>query len=143
MDFELLAEAINNGNNINLVHTTIQEIKKNKNDILQNLGLNKELLKLYNKQLNEYIFVDNIEHLKTHSYIKWINLNNINENNQEIKLCKGGLLCNIINNNNEIKCLIRSFNNKFFYLSFNSTLIFKKINQEEKIILKAFELLSK
>ena len=39
MNIELLQEALQNDNNLSIINTNIQEIKAQKNDILQQLGL--------------------------------------------------------------------------------------------------------
>ena len=41
MNIELLHEALQNDNNLSIINTNIQEIKAEKNDILQQLGLKK------------------------------------------------------------------------------------------------------
>ena len=41
MNIELLQEALQNDNNLSIINTNIQEIKAQKNDILQQLGLKK------------------------------------------------------------------------------------------------------
>jgi len=41
MDIELLQEALENDDNLNIINTNIQEIKQKKNEILQELGLNR------------------------------------------------------------------------------------------------------
>ena len=42
MNIELLQQALENDNNLNIINTTIQEIKQKKNEILQDLGLNRD-----------------------------------------------------------------------------------------------------
>ena len=48
MDFELLKKALENDDNVGLINTSIQEIKDKKNNILQQLGLNRDDLKMFN-----------------------------------------------------------------------------------------------
>ena len=45
MNIELLEEALQNDNNLSIINTNIQEIKAQKNNILQQLGLKKTDLK--------------------------------------------------------------------------------------------------
>lgn len=139
MNIELLEEAVENEDNFNITKTSNQEIKEKKNNILQKLHLNKHDIKLFHKKLKDYIYVDNIEDLKYGSNIRWINLKKIDN----IKITNGGILCDIKVNNNGISLLIKLYNNLYINLLFNENLVFQLLNQEEKIILKAFSLLSK
>ena len=60
MDIELLQQALENDTNLNIINTNIQEIKRKKNEVLQELGLKREDLKSYHKKLNGYMYVDTI-----------------------------------------------------------------------------------
>ena len=70
MDIELLAQALENDENMSIINTSIQEIKQAKNDILQNIGLNKNDLKQYHKKLNNYRYIDNIKDFTKPSVLK-------------------------------------------------------------------------
>jgi|TARA_B110000858_G_scaffold198457_1_gene265256 hypothetical protein len=139
MNIELLEQALVNEDNYNIAKTTSQEIKNKKNDILQKLQLNKDNIKLYHKKLRDYIYVETIKDLKYGANIRWINLKQF----ENIKITNGGILCHIKANNNGISLVIKLYNNHFINVIFNENLIFQLLNQEEKVILKAFTLLSK
>ena len=139
MNIELLEQALENEDNYNIAKTTSQEIKNNKNDILQKLQLNKDNIKLYHKKLRDYMYIETIKDLKYGANIRWINLKQF----ENIKITNGGILCDIKPNNNGISLVIKLYNNYFINVNFNENLIFQLLNQEEKIILKAFTLLSK
>ena len=139
MNIELLEQALENENNYNIAKKIIQEIKNKKNDILQKLQLNKDNIKLYHKKLRDYIYVETIKDLKYGANIRWINLKQF----ENIKITNGGILCDIKANNNGISLVIKLYNNHFINVIFNENLIFQLLNQEEKVILKAFTLLSK
>ena len=91
MDIELLQEALENDDNLNIINTNIQEIKQKKNEILQDLGLNRDDLKSFHKKLNGYMYIDNIKDLKYGRNIRWVNLNKITN----IKITNGAVLCDI------------------------------------------------
>ena len=139
MNIELLEQALENEDNYNIAKTTSQEIKNNKNDILQKLQLNKDNIKLYHKKLRDYMYIETIEDLKYGANIRWINLKQF----ENIKITNGGILCDIKPNNNGISLVIKLYNNYFINVNFNENLIFQLLNQEEKVILKAISLLSK
>jgi len=139
MNIELLEQALENEDNYNIAKTTSQEIKNNKNDILQKLQLNKDNIKLYHKKLRDYMYIETIKDLKYGANIRWINLKQF----ENIKITNGGILCDIKPNNNGISLVIKLYNNFFINVNFNENLIFQLLNQEEKVILKAISLLSK
>jgi len=137
-DKEYLIKALENDNNESIVNLTIQDIKSQKNDILQKLNLSRENLRENTKKLKEYRYINNINDLNYGSYIRWINLTKIDN----LKLTNGGLICEIkINNGIEILC--KNNYNKFFVVNFDENLIFQKLTNQEKIILHVIKELNK
>ena len=139
MNIELLQQALENDDNLNIINTNIQEIKRKKNEILQELGLKKEDLKSYHKKLNGYMYVDNIKDLKYGRTIRWINLNKIDA----IKITNGALLCDIKILDRGLALVLKGYAQNYITLYLNENIIFQKINAEEEIILKAVNYLSK
>lgn len=138
MDIDLLTNALENEENINIAKTNKQNIKNNKNDILQKLNFSKDELKLLHLQLKYYIYVDNINDIKYGHYIRWINLNN------PISLTRGNFVCNIdYDKNNNLILKLKTYANKYITLRFDKCIIFKKLTIEELIILKAISYLEK
>ena len=139
MNIELLQQALENDDNLNIINTNIQEIKRKKNEILQELGLKREDLKSYHKKLNGYMYVDNIKDLKYGRTIRWINLNKIDA----IKITNGALLCDIKILDKGLALVLKGYAKNYITLYLNENIIFQKINAEEEIILKAVNYLNK
>ena len=139
MDIALLQEALENGDNLNIINTNIQEIKQKKNEILQELGLDRNDLKSFHKKLNGYMYIDNIKDLKYGRNIRWVNLNKITN----IKITNGAVLCDIKIHDKGIALILKGFNNTFITLYLNENIMFQKISDEEKILLKAVDYLNK
>ena len=139
MNIDLLQQALENDDNLNIINTNIQEIKRKKNEILQELGLKREDLKSYHKKLNGYMYVDNIKDLKYGRTIRWINLNKIDA----IKITNGALLCDIKILDRGLALVLKGYAQNYITLYLNENIIFQKINAEEEIILKAVNYLSK
>jgi hypothetical protein len=139
MDIEFLQEALENDDNLNIINTNIQEIKQKKNEILQELGLDRNNLKSFHKKLNGYMYIDNIKDLKYGRNIRWVNLNKITN----IKITNGAVLCDIKIHDKGIALILKSFNNTFITLYLNENIMFQKISDEEKILLKAVDYLNK
>jgi len=139
MDFDLLKKALENDDNVGLINTSIQEIKDKKNNILQQLGLNRDDLKLFNSKLKGYRYIEELKDLNIGSNIRYIKLKNI----ENIKISGVNNLCEIKVLNHGIGLVFKNFQNRFFTIYFNDNLIFQKINCEEEVILKAIKHLNK
>tara|TARA_B100000035_G_scaffold315444_1_gene336275 strand:+ start:6531 stop:6950 length:420 start_codon:yes stop_codon:yes gene_type:complete len=139
MDLSLLEKALEDDSNYNLIETNIQEIKDKKNNILQQLSLDRVLLKEYHKKLKEYMYVDSIEELKEGHVLRYINLNNLDN----INLSASVILCSINMNKKGIAIVVKIFNNKHITLFLDKILLFKKFSNSEKILLNAIKLLNK
>ena len=138
IDKEYLEKALENENNASIINLSIQEIKKQKNDILQKLNLSLEKLKQNTKKLKEYRYIDNINDINFGSYIRWINLKNY----KDLKLTNGGFICDIkIGNGIEILC--RNNLNILFQLKFDENLIFQKLTNQELVILNVLKEINK
>jgi hypothetical protein len=139
MNIQLLQQALENDDNLNIINTNIQDIKNKKNEILQELGLKRDDLKSFHKKLNGYMYIDNISDLKYGRNIRWINLKRLDP----IKITNGSVLCDIKIGAKGIVLVLKGFNASFITLYFNENILFQKINDEEKMILKAVEYLEK
>ena len=139
MNIELLQEALQNDNNLSIINTNIQEIKAQKNDILQQLGLKKSNLKEFHSKLKDYRYIDDIKDLNYGNNIRWISLKNIDN----VKITNGAVLCDIKILDKGLSLCLKTFNNRYFTIYLNENLIFQKISDQEKILLKAIDYLNK
>jgi TPP-dependent trihydroxycyclohexane-1,2-dione (THcHDO) dehydratase len=139
MNIDLLQQALENDDNLNIINTNIQEIKQKKNEILQELGLKRENLKSYHKKLNGYMYIDNIKDLKYGRNLRWINLNKIDA----IKITNGAVLCDIKIHDKGLALVLKGYTHNYITLYLNENIIFQKLNNEEIIILKAVDYLHK
>ena len=140
MNIELLEKALENDSNLSIVNTNIQTIKTKKNDILQQLGIkNRDNLKEYHSKLKNYRYIENIKELRDGGIIRWININKLDD----IHLSRTAILCDIKILDKGIALVIRRFGNRYFTIYLNENLIFQYINDEENILLKAIDYLSK
>ena len=108
-------------------------------DILNELSLSEDIFNEIMSKLDEYIYVDEIPDIKYGNYIRWISLNNMDN----IKLTHGGIVCDIdiCNNGVIIKC--KNFKNRMFSLHLSKSLIFRKLSDQEKVLLSVSDYLSK
>ena len=138
MNLEELVSALENDANVNVIDTNSKKIKKTINDNLQRLQLSGNMLKIYNKSLKNYIYIDSINDIKIGHSIKYINI----ENPEKILLSGNYIVCNINVNNNGILITLKTYKNTYFTIYFHKYLIFKKLSDEECLIIKALDYIS-
>ena len=114
-----------------------KKIKSIKNDMLQKLQLPKETLKTYHKKLKDYRYVGELHEIRYGAYIRWINLKNIDN----IRLTNGGIICDIQVTNTGLWIKCKNNMNRFFQLKLDECLIFQKLSDQERILLKALDYL--
>lgn len=133
-DVDLLLETIEDIENDSISQLNTSKIKQIKNDVLQKIQINGNLLKEFHNKLKEYRFVDEIKDIRYGAYVRWINLNKLNS----IHLTSGALVCDIkiVPSGINIICKNR---NKIFTIKMEENLIFQKINEEEKLLLMVMD----
>jgi len=137
LDVEQLLQALDNDENESMIDLTTLKIKSIKNDMLQKLQLPKKTLKNYHKKLKDYRYVGELHEIRYGAYIRWINLKNIDN----IRLTNGGIICDIQVTNTGLWIKCKNNMNRFFQLKLDECLIFQKLSDQERILLKALDYL--
>lgn len=125
--------------NKNLLHLNSSKIKEVKNNILQKLYPTKQELLKYHKVLGKYRYVDELDEIKLGSYIRWFNLNNI----ENLKLTNGGILVDVRPGINDINLVCKNNRNMLFTLSLNKSIVFQRINYQEELLIKIVDYIQK
>tara|TARA_Y100000389_G_scaffold134474_1_gene131949 strand:+ start:1126 stop:1545 length:420 start_codon:yes stop_codon:yes gene_type:complete len=139
MNLDLLQEALQNNNNLSIINTNIQDIKGQKNNILQQLGIKKTDLKIFHSKLKDYRYIDDIKDLNYGNNIRWISLKNIDN----VKITNGAVLCDIKITDKGLSICLKTYNSNYLTIYLNENLIFQKISDQERILLKAIDYLNK
>ena len=139
MDEELLKKALDNEKNEGILKLDTQKLSKEKNDILEQLNLTKKDLKVIQKKLKNYRFIEDIKELHYGSYIRWISL----KNPDNIRLTNGGIVCDMKEVNSDIHIVCKNNMNRLFQLKMSENIIFQKVIYQEKILLQVMDYISK
>jgi len=124
----------------NLLYLTSGKIKELKNHVLQKLYLSREEILHYHKVLKDYRHVDEVDEIKIGGYIRWFNLNKIDD----LKLTNGGFVVDMSNWKEDVLILCKNAqNNKRFSLLLSQCFLFQKISDQEKILIKIIDYASK
>jgi hypothetical protein len=109
---------------------TIQERKKK---ILQNVVLEKDEMRHYQKLLLEYRYVDEVDELRLGSYLRFFRLTT-----DTLVLRSGGFLSDIQIKNEEIVLLLKN-RARFFNLKLNECIFFQKNTAQERLLIQILD----
>ena len=136
MDTQKIYEALGNEMNEKIMNTSFEKIEYEKNDILQKLPLTEEKHVELMNSLIDYKFCDDTDELHAMSNISWIPLQDVNDFNT-INL-KYGKIIKMYETNENVN-IVYFIGKRIFTLKFSENLIFKKLTEEEDLILKVIE----
>lgn len=139
---EQLLKVLENDKHEDIINLTKSKIKKMKNKILQQLGLPGDIIKELHSKLQEYRYVNDLVNLKEGSYIRWIQLKNIQKTG-DIKLSNGGFVIGIKIFDTGLQILCKNVFNRKFQIIFDDVIIFQKITQHEKLLIDIVDYLHK
>lgn len=135
LDEDKLLQALEDDENKCLLNLTTSKIKSIKNNVLQQLSLDREDLIILHDKLQEYRYVDEIPDVKYGCYIRWIRL----KNPDEIKLTNGGVIVDVSVMNDDIYLTCKNNRNRMFKLKMSENIIFQKLTEQEKILLSVLD----
>jgi len=156
MDVNTLLKALDNDKNEQILDFTTKQLREEILQILKELSLSKKETKEIFDKLKDYKYIKDINDLKSGAFIRWIPI----DEPDNIYLTKGAIFCNFCNSNisncnlnktegyisddetpNILYCICKNigFNSKHFRIEVEKNLIFKKLTQQEKVLLIALE----
>ena len=138
-DLEFLMKSLDNEQNQSMLKLNKDKVSSGKNDILQKLNLNREVLKDYNKKLKQYRYIDDLSDLRYGSYIRWIPL----KDPEKVKLVNGGIFCDMKFIDNGVLIVVKNNRNFVFQFKFDECIIFQKLSDQEQILLQLIEFIEK
>ncbi len=139
LDIERLLNAVENDKMENIIDYNLSDIKQIKNNVLQQLNLSREKLKLLNQKLKNYRFIDGIDSLESGYYYRWIKLNNP----KDIKLTLGAYLCDIDINPDGVHLKFITHTKQHWQVRMNEIFLFQRLTDDENVILSALKYLNK
>ena len=140
---EDLLNALDNEENSYLMELSNSKIKKEKNDILQQIQLRGEALKNMHTKFTEYRYISDVDSLRIGCYIRWINLRRFGETIPEKILTNGALVCDWKLYDNGLHIVCKTNNNRILQIKFEENLIFQKLTNQEQVLLTVIDYVSK
>ena len=137
---EKLLAALDVDTNENIMNLTTIKIKEMNLKILKELKLSKkDTLELLTK-LNGYKYVDEMNDLKSGTYLRWIPI--LNEKN--VNLTRGAIFCELKVTDEGLILVLKNygFSNKYFIIKMDDNIVFQRLTSQELVILSALDHLS-
>lgn len=138
IDIDDLLVALDDADNNSILNMTSEKIKNVKLSALHDLGITNDMVNNMMLTLDNYIYADEIPDLKIGSFIRWISIKDPNK----IYLTRGGYICDVNICEKGVYIVMKNQFSKYFQVSLNNCLIFRKLNNEEKILLAAMNYLN-
>jgi len=138
-----LLKALDNDKNEYLMHLSNSKIKREKNDILQQIQLSGPILKLMHGKLADYRYMSDADSLRNGSYIRWINLTKLDKTTPEKMLTNGPLICDWKIYDNGLHGVCKTHIGRIIQIKFEENLIFQKLTDQEQVLLSVIDYVSK
>ena len=137
---EVLNQAIDDESNETLLGLTTVKIKEMNLKVINELGLPKDEAISIMRKLNDYKYIDEMDDLKYGTYIRWIKLNDPDD----LNLTKGAIFSDIKITDQGVNLLCKNFggSSKQFTIKMDECLIFRKLTNQEMVLLSALDHLS-
>jgi len=138
---DVLNKAIDDDTNETLLGLTTVKIKELNLKVINELCLPKEDALGIMRKLNDYKYVDEMDDLKYGTYIRWIKLNDPDD----LILTKGAIFTDIKITEEGVNLICKNFGDsiKRFTIKMDECLIFRKLTNQEMVLLSALDHLSK
>ncbi len=138
MNIDKLSKALEDETNESLLNFTSDKIRAMNNSILKELSLNnKQTLELSNK-LRHYKYVDEMGDLKYGTYLRWISL----KESSNFALARGAIFCEVKITDDGVFIVCKNFGSSYFQIKMDEYLIFRKLTEQELVLLSALDHLS-
>ena len=134
-DYQKILNIVTKEESNTVLHTSLQDINKRKEELLKELHLPDSELKHLLKKLKHYRYVMELPDLELGSYIRWINLNH----GEDIYLTNGSFIIDIMIMKDGIQIRCKNRLGKIHQIKFDEHLIFQKLSDQEHILLQLVE----
>lgn len=138
-EMDLLLKALENDNNECVFKLTSKQINDMKIQELSELSLSKDHMIKLLTELKDYVFIFELPEMKPGSFIRWISLNDPSN----IRLTKGAIIVDVLISSEGLVLKCKNYKNKFFHVNTDKVLLFRKLNNQEKILISVSNYLNK
>jgi hypothetical protein len=138
LDIDSLVKALNNETNEQVIETDYKSITQKKKEILQNIGISHEDIKVLLRKLKVYRYIDGAHEIEYGRYIRWISL----KDPTQLRLTSGGIVCEIKVETTGIQVVCKNNMNRIFQINLSENLVFQHLTEQERVLLSALQYLN-
>jgi len=131
--------ALDNETNHSILNLTSSKIEEIKNNIFNDLGISEKLKKEFLDKLKNYIYIDEIPDFKNGSFVRWIPISKPDK----IILTRGGSICDVNFCEKGTSIVVKNYFGNCMQVAIDKALIFRKLNDDELVLLSAMNYLQK
>jgi hypothetical protein len=135
MDIDKLMNALDNDKNDSIMNITTKKISEMNLKILKELHLSKEITLDYIKKLKGYRYIDEINELKSGSFIRWIPITVPHY----LPLHNCAMICEIKITDEGVLITCKNFMHRHYTFKMEECLIFQKLTSQELVIISALD----
>jgi hypothetical protein len=135
---ELLDIASNNHANADILSLSNEKIMKDRVDIINELPIDEEEKVELLHKLQGYRYVDEIHELKNGSFLRWLNMSDLDN----ISLVQGAFFCEFVFTDDNTCMRMRNIRGRYFEVKMDDIILFQKLTQQEKVLLAALSYIS-
>lgn len=139
IEIDNLLFALDNETNHSILNLTSSKIEEIKNNIFDDIGISEDLKKEFLHKLKNYIYIDEIPDFRNGSFIRWVPLSNPDK----IILTRGGSICDVNFFEKGTSIVVKNYFGNCMQVALDKALIFRKLNDDELVLLSAMNYLQK
>lgn len=138
MNVEKLLDALENKNNEKIFQYNSKKIKEMNLRVLKELNLSPEETEELFHKLQDYVYVDELSDFRYGTYIRWMCLTDP----ENLVLSQGGFFCETKITDQGVFIVCKNVRHRYYQIKMDECLIFRKLLDQEKVLLDALDTLS-
>lgn len=147
---EYLKQALDNENNNSIYDETNSSILLKKKMVISQFDLSKEKMSTLLTQLKNYRYVEDLNDLRTGSYLRWVYIGDSENDNElfddddeDFHLNKGAVFCKTTIKTDGLYIVCKTYQGRFFQFPMSGDYVFfQKLSVQEQTILNTIDAVS-
>ncbi len=138
LEVDELLGALDDNTNHSILSMTDEKIEDIKRNILEEIGVSQSQKEFILDKLKGYMYVNELPDLREGFYVRWISL----KNPDKIHLTRGAYISEINITKKGTTVVMKNMMNIYMQIPLDEALVFRKLNNEERLLLSAMNYLN-
>jgi hypothetical protein len=132
LDLDKLLGALDDEDNEPLMGTDMASVVRDRDAMLERLGLPEDELAAMRAKLDNYRYVDEVHELRFGAYVRWVPL----RDPTKLRLTNGGIVCDMQVHDDGIHIVCRNNMHRMYQIRASECLVFQKMSDQERVLLE-------